>query len=429
MKTKIDTLFKSPFIRKVASLATGTIVAQIFNILFSPIITRLYGPAAYGLMGSLQAIIAIILPITSLSLQVAIVIPKSDDEARRITKLALITNFIMTLIVFVIVILFTDLIAEYMKLTGYSKFLYFLPFVTLFSGMYRILEQWAIRKDSYHHISYAMIGETSLRNFSETLLGFIYPKPSILLVFRSLQYFIKFVIILSSFRLNILIQSLKEKTDLKIILKKYKNFPLFRAPEVFISSISSGIPILMLTSFFGPDSAGFFSIGRTVLGLPTIILSKSIGDVFFSRISKAFNNNENLAPLLLKGTLLLALIGIVPYGIIMLFGDYLFSLVFGLTWSKAGQYAQWMAIWSYFVFANRPSVMTLSVINEQKFHLSFTIIQLFVRLLSLYIGFIIFNSDVIAIAIFGVSGAMLNLLLISITLYKTNRIDKQTYDV
>lgn len=33
------------------------------------------------------------------------------------------------------------------------------------------------------------------------------------------------------------------------LLKKYKNFPLYQAPEEFIDAISQGIPVIILTVF------------------------------------------------------------------------------------------------------------------------------------------------------------------------------------
>ena len=75
MKFKI--LFKSPFVRNVIILSSGTAGAQIIAILLSPIITRLYGPEAYGLMGTFNAMISIITPVVALTYPIAIVIAKT----------------------------------------------------------------------------------------------------------------------------------------------------------------------------------------------------------------------------------------------------------------------------------------------------------------------------------------------------------------
>src|SRR5699024_9302988 len=165
---------------------------------------------------------------------------------------------------------------------------------------------------------------------------------------------------------DIIKESLKEKVTVKEILIKYKDFPLFRAPEVFLNAISGNIPVILLSSFFGASSAGFFTIGRTVLGIPSQLIGNSIGDVFYRRLSEEANNKENSTIMIFKATVIIGAIGVIPFGLIILFGPQLFGFAFGSDWHRAGEYARWMAIWSYFAFMNRPSVMALPVLNAQK---------------------------------------------------------------
>ncbi|MBO1928615.1 hypothetical protein J4731_01440 [Providencia rettgeri] len=47
-------------------------------MLFSPIITRLYGPEVFGILGTFTAILTVITPIAALTYPIAIVLPKSD---------------------------------------------------------------------------------------------------------------------------------------------------------------------------------------------------------------------------------------------------------------------------------------------------------------------------------------------------------------
>src|SRR5699024_8422549 len=101
---------------------------------------------------------------------------------------------------------------------------------------------------------------------------------------------------------------------------------------------------LLLTTFFGPASAGFYNIGRTVLGLPSRLIGQSIGDVFYPRISEAANNDENVGRLIKRATILLGAIGIVPFGVVIIFGPWIFEFVFGSGWDVAGEYARWISL-------------------------------------------------------------------------------------
>src|SRR5699024_10435100 len=103
---------------------------------------------------------------------------------------------------------------------------------------------------------------------------------------------------------------------------------------------------------------------------------------------------------------------IFPFGIVILFGPYLFSFVFGNEWVQAGEYARWIALLAYVRFFVRPSLRSLAVLNSQRFHLIYTIIMLIVSVMALTAGYFIFSNDLYAVALFGVSGALLNLGLI-----------------
>ena len=219
-------------------------------------------------------------------------------------------------------------------------------------------------------------------------------------------------------------ESYEEKMTIIMLAKKYKDFPKFRAPQVLVNAITQSFPVLLLTSFFGPTAAGFYSISRTALSAPAVLIGQSVGDVFYPRISEAANNGEELRPLIKKATLILALIGIIPFGTVIICGPWLFSFVFGADWKEAGEYARWIAIWTFFMFINQPSVRALPLLSAQAFHLKFTVINLIIRASVLAAGYYFFNSDIISIALFGITGAILNIILVLITLHKSKNFDK-----
>src|SRR5699024_1245487 len=127
---------------------------------------------------------------------------------------------------------------------------------------------------------------------------------------------------------------------------------------------------------------------------------------------------RRITPLVFKTTFSLAIGAVIPFGIIFLFGPWLFSNIFGSDWAIAGTYSRWLAIWSYSRFINIPSIQTLPILSEQKFLLKFTILALILKLIVLFLGYFIFNSDVVAVALFGLVGAVTNVFLISTTLKK-----------
>src|SRR5699024_7196364 len=100
-----------------------------------------------------------------------------------------------------------------------------------------------------------------------------------------------------------------EKYSIKYLAKKYYDFPVYRAPQVLLNGVSMSLPVLMLTTFFGPVSAGFYTLSRTALSAPTQLIGKAVGDVFYPRISEAAHKKEDITGILIKSTISLFLVG------------------------------------------------------------------------------------------------------------------------
>ncbi|MEI3611399.1 lipopolysaccharide biosynthesis protein [Pseudogracilibacillus sp. SO30301A] len=406
---------KNKFVKNVVIVASGTAGAQAITMLFSPIITRLYGPEAFGVMGTFSAMINMIIPIAALTYPIAIVLPKRDDDAQGIVKLSMLVSLILSIISLIIILLFREPLANLFNFKNISMYLYFIPVIIIFSGFMQVLEQWMIRTKQFSINAKATLYQSLIVNISKVGIGFFYPIAQVLVFFTAIANGLRGTLMYLFSDKNISFKSNKS-VNIKQLAQKHYDFPVYRAPQDLIDSASQGVPVIMLTTFFGPAAAGFYTIGRTVLRLPTNLIGKAVGDVFYPRIAEAAINKEDVAGLIRKATFSLAIVGIIPFGVVMLFGPFLFSLVFGSDWEMAGEYARWISIWSYFAFMNRPSVRTLPVLNAQKFHLIWTILWTALRIGLLAFTYYLSKDDLLSIAVFCISGTISNALLISITI-------------
>jgi len=427
MKKELIKFGKRPFVRNVLTVATGTAAAQAIALILSPIITRLYGPESFGLLGAFTAIMGIVTPIAALTYPIAIVLPKSDREAKGLVRLSLYISVMITVLASLVLICFNKQIVGLFQIDVIAPFLYLIPFVILFYGFRQTIEQWFIRTKQFRITAKVSFLQVLILNGSQVIIGLFNPVAAVLIISTTLGHALKALMLFIGAKKSNYKQmgeSYEEKMTIIMLAKKYKDFPKFRAPQVLVNAITQSFPVLLLTSFFGPTAAGFYSISRTALSAPAVLIGQSVGDVFYPRISEAANNGEELRPLIKKATLILALIGIIPFGTVIICGPWLFSFVFGADWKEAGEYARWIAIWTFFMFINQPSVRALPLLSAQAFHLKFTVINLIIRASVLAAGYYFFNSDIISIALFGITGAILNIILVLITLHKSKNFDK-----
>src|SRR5690625_3012827 len=372
MKHIVQKNLKKGFFKNVIILVSGTAGAQVIAMIFSPIITRIYGPDAYGIFGSFQALVQIITPIAALTYLIAIVLPKEDGDAIGLVKLFVMISLYLSIITLLIIIFFKNLLIKIFNIDGIELFIFFIPLVILFSGLVQVMRQWLIRTKQFVVNARVTFLQSFINNLSKTGMGLFYPYAIVLISIQTISNFISFILLY--FLSNKKAPYLKHnKNTIRELSKKYSEFPKYRAPQELLNGITNGVPTLMLTAFFGPASAGFYTIGRTVLRLPTRLIGDAVGDVFYPHITEAFNNGKNVTKLLRKASFILAVIGTIPFGLIVFFGSSLFSFVFGNDWYFAGEYARWIALWSYTSFFNRPSVRALATFKAQKFHLIYTV--------------------------------------------------------
>jgi len=112
------------FINNIIIVASGTALAQIITFGLTPIITRIYGPTSFGVLGTFMAIINILGPVAALTYPIAIILPKKNGEARQIMKLSLFICVIFGIISGLVLLLTFDIIVDLFNLDLVAPFLF-----------------------------------------------------------------------------------------------------------------------------------------------------------------------------------------------------------------------------------------------------------------------------------------------------------------
>ncbi len=415
------------FVKDVTIIAGGTAIAQIITMVFSPIITRLYGPEAFGILGVFTAVAAMIIPLSNLVYSDAIVIPATDREAKALVKLSFLITISIFWAVMLIMIFFNKPIAHVMGFDAAAVYLLLVPIFVLIDSSGQILRMWLIRKKQFKQISRIGIFQAAATGGSKSAFGIFYASAPLLIAFNIMGYLFRLILMwfasvptLTNGKINIK-KHFHQFSDVKNAAYNYRDFPLYSMPQNFIFSFTQNLPTLMLAAYFGPASAGFFALANRVLTLPFTLISRSLGTAYLPRLAEAANRGEKLQPQIIKATVSLILLGLLPFGTVIAFGPSLFNLVFGLQWVVAGEYARWLSIWLYFQFINVPCIKAIPVLGLQSYKLAYEILSAAVCAALLAIGALYLKSDLWAIALFSLGNAVLymGLILWVILLSKT----------
>ena len=331
---------KSEFSRNVLILMTGTAVAQAIPIAISPILTRIYSPEEFGLFALFFAILAIFSALANGRYENAVMLPKKDKDAINILALGIVINFSISLILLVVVVFFNGSIASMLGNDEIAIWLYFIPIALFFTALFNILNSFNNRRKNYKDIADAMVIKSLAMAVVQLSIGFI---KSGVMGLISGQIFSVF------FANGKLIQNIiKDKklllsvNRLKIIAlaKKYKEFPMFSLPSTLANVLAGQLSNILIFSFYSATTIGFYSFVQKILGIPTTLIGKSIGQVYFEEGTKERKRTGSATTLFNATLKKLLLIGFPSFFILFFIVEDLFAFIFSEEWRVAGEYAQ-----------------------------------------------------------------------------------------
>lgn len=395
---------KSEFSRNVLTLMTGTTIAQAIPIAISPILTRIYTPSDFGVLALFVAISSIFGSIASGRYELAIMLPRKDEDAINIFALGLIITILISLVLLFLVVLFNDFLVEILNNKEIGFWLYFTPLTVFLIGSFNLLNYFNNRKKQYADLRNAMITKSIVMAVIQLSLGFIKSGASGLI---SGQVFSQMVanakLIKNIFNDKVLIQKVS-KVKIIAVAKRYKKFPKFSMPSEILNNSSVQLPLLMLGYFFSTAIVGFYSLAHKLISMPMTLIGSSIGQVFFKEASTVKKDKLALSNLTLKTYNKLLNIGIIPFSILLAFGDYIFSFIFGKEWIVAGEYTQLLSLWILFVFISSPLSNLTSILEKQKEGLYFNILILVSRVSVIFFGALVLQDSYQTVLIYGLTG-------------------------
>ena len=121
---------KSEFSRNVFTLVSGTAIAQFISIAASLIISRLYTPDDFGVFTIFISIASLISLLLAGRYELAINLPKSDNEGLNVLGLSIKLNLIISFFLFILSLLLFFIFDHFITDSNLlKKWLIFIPFM------------------------------------------------------------------------------------------------------------------------------------------------------------------------------------------------------------------------------------------------------------------------------------------------------------
>ena len=393
------------FFTDVLKLVSGSGFVQVFRVVMSPILSRLFLPEYFGVLQNFLSISKPLGIISSLRYDRAILLPKERKVAANMLVLSLILSIIFSIVMVGFVWLFGENIASALNSPELAKYLWYAPAFIAAFGIFETLRQWNSRERKYMRLSIAQVvsevtGEGLMAGFG--FAGFT--SGSVMIIMQMIgQLFatVSFAFLVFKDDIKYILANL-DWGVMKDGLSRYKKLPLFNLWSNLISNAALYIPSILLSIYFSPTVAGYYAMGNNAVRLPVSVVGNSIGQVFYQRCAKAYH--EGGAKAIVEGTLKhLVRISLLPMLLISIIGKELFIVAFGPEWTDAGIYSQILSLWVFFVFITVPVTYVPNIYDKNEKFLIFQILNLLTRIGSLVYGGM--KGDVwLALWLFTISG-------------------------
>jgi O-antigen/teichoic acid export membrane protein len=338
----IKKIFKSIKYSKFANhfkiLAIGTLLSQIVLVLTSPFITRLYSPEVFGVFSIFIAIVSLVAPVSCGRYDVALVIEKENNRDALLV-LCLIAGFAVSFFLLIIFFIGEEQLKKLLNAEKLHFWWYLIPLIVFLQSIIIALLSYANGYKHYHIISKASVVKSFINSLIILAFGFLGFSSNGLFIAEILSSITTVIFLIWIYRTFFKKKTLESIKKLAILAKKYKKFPLYQASSTIINSLRVMLPIFFLANYFSIEFVGYYALVLKVVFFPLSFISRSVSMLHLKKVSEIIHNKSHAVRYLVSMTSILTAIIIVPMILIIIFGPQIFSFIFGLEWTVAGEFA------------------------------------------------------------------------------------------
>ena len=406
-------LRKSAFFRNVLVVMSGTVVAQAIGFALSPVISRLFSPSNFGVFGSFDAVLSIITAGITLEYYQAIMLPKEKGDAFHLFVISCLSTLAISSVCLAACVIAPRIMNGLMKTSGIWA-LTLLVLSTVVSGLNFACQAWCVRVKAFKHTAASQVIRSLSSNGMQIGFGVLHRgAPGLIISSVSANALASLNLI------RVLLPDLKALRAsirwirIKELAYEYRDFPAWSASMSYINALSMGLPVLLLTRFYGIAVAGAYAFALRILQAPASFLVNAMRQVLFQKACEIQHHGGRLFPLYMRTTIGLIAISVLPSLVLILWAPQIFVFIFGAKWHTAGDFARSLILWIIAQFCGVPSILFARAMRMQRRLFFFDVVLLAARASALIAGgmWLIPVQTVLA---FSAVGAVMNLYFIFI---------------
>ncbi len=321
--------------RQILTLLKGASLAQGLPLLVTPVITRLFSQAEFGILGIFVAGSAILAVVFTGGYDQAIVLPRSDRRARSVLGVVILIALGMLII--------SLLILAILEITGMTipviheidNFIWLLPASAAAIALSNGLTQFHLRSASVGRIANSHVLKASslvLIQLSALIANF----GALTLVFsRLISNWAQFTLLSK----DVITKNLRNRiTSLRDSMQIFSKFPRYTMWGNLANIAGIYLVTILVGSIYPIDVVGNFSLVQRILTVPIIVASQALGQVYYRSSVKEMQRTGSARSSFIRSMRLQAGLAVGLGLILFSMNDRILEIVFGQGWGVLSSY-------------------------------------------------------------------------------------------
>ncbi len=404
-KWKGDSPEKNIF-RSMSMLASGTVLARVIAFATMPVITRIYSPADMGVLAVFTSLTAMLVPLGTLRYPSAIPLPRHEGLAVNLVMMCGLLLLFTSALSVLFFCFFSPFAFQLLSMNQLLPYWWLLPVAFASMGLYELLTSWAVREKMFIPIAKTIALQSASGAIVKIGLGMLGFQALGLLIgqifsgaggifslLKNLQYKLK--------------ANLRHVSGKRIwfLFKRYADFPKYRLLSQLLVVLSMQAPLLFFAWRFGAAPAGQLGLALTMIGLPMALFGQSTGQAYYAEIARIGKQSPGTIYQITKNVIRkLFLASIAPSLVLLLFGPWLFDVVFGAVWREAGVYTRILTLYLIAQFIYSPIANGIfNVFERQSMALMVNVSRVFLTLGVFLISYLISARPFLTLILYSVA--------------------------
>ena len=420
---RLRRLQSDQFLTGVMKLLAGASAARLIAVAFTPLLTRLYTPADFGVMSLFASLSAFLVPVATLRYEAAIPIARSDQDAALLIRIIFLSGLVVSTIAALVALSVVWNEWQLPLIAELGGTLSLLPIAILLGASYECFQFASFRHKQFSKLARTQVSQTALGVALKLIVGLSVPGPAGLVWGQMIQQ--------GGAGARLAWRSLQETLSavptswghLRTLAKEFADFPATRLPAQLLQVLAAKVPIFAIATMYSIEVAGQFGLAFSMMALPMTLLAQTAANAFHGQIAAhSLNDISRIRQESWKLTRYTLAVGVVPSLGLFVYAEEIFAFVFGRQWAVAGDFVEKMAIYLLLQMVASPLMQVLSVLRKGKAFLNLAVGRLSLAAVAFFLAFHFRLDATTAVTLFSVA---MSIYYMSVLVYIARTIDRE----